>query len=31
MEKLRPKKLGHLVLMVRDIHKSARFYTEVVG
>jgi len=31
MEKLRPKKLGHLVLMVRDIQKSVRFYTEVVG
>lgn len=31
MEKLRPKKLGHLVLMVRDIQRSARFYTEVVG
>ncbi|MES2256959.1 MAG: VOC family protein [Pseudomonadota bacterium] len=31
MQKLRPKKLGHLVLMVRDIQKSARFYTDVVG
>lgn len=31
MEKLRPKKLGHLVLMVRDIQESARFYTDVVG
>ena len=27
----RPRKMGHLVLMVRDIHKSAKFYTEIVG
>ncbi|GJL82524.1 MAG: hypothetical protein DHS20C01_21580 [marine bacterium B5-7] len=27
----RPKKLGHLVLKVRDIHESVRFYTEIVG
>lgn len=31
MEKLRLKKLGHLVLMVRDIDQSVRFYTEVLG
>lgn len=29
--KLRPKRLGHLVLTVRDIQRSVRFYTEVVG
>lgn len=28
---IRPRKLGHLVLAVRDIRKSAAFYTEVVG
>ena len=28
---IRPKKLGHLVLMVRDIQRSVRFYTDVVG
>lgn len=28
---LRPRRLGHIVLMVRDIHKSVRFYTEVMG
>lgn len=27
----RPRKMGHLVLMVRDIHKSAKFYSEIVG
>jgi len=27
----RPKKLGHLVLKVRDIQTSLKFYTEVVG
>lgn len=31
MEKLRPKRLGHLVLAVRDIHTSVKFYTEVMG
>ncbi|MFM0060086.1 VOC family protein [Paraburkholderia phytofirmans] len=31
MNSLRPKRLGHMVLMVRDIQKSARFYTEVLG
>lgn len=31
MSKIRPKKLGHLVLKVRDIHASVKFYTEVVG
>lgn len=30
-QRLRPKRLGHLVLMVRDIHKSVHFYTEVLG
>ena len=29
--KLRPRRLGHMVLMVRDIQKSAKFYTEVLG
>ena len=29
--KIKPRKLGHLVLAVRDIHKSAAFYTEVLG
>ena len=31
MESLKPKRLGHLVLAVRDIHKSVKFYTEVLG
>lgn len=31
MEKLRPKRLGHLVLAVRDIHASVKFYTEIMG
>lgn len=31
MEKLKPKRLGHMVLMVRDIQKSCTFYTEVLG
>jgi catechol 2,3-dioxygenase-like lactoylglutathione lyase family enzyme len=31
MAKIQPKKLGHLVLKVRDIHTSVRFYTEIVG
>ena len=31
MDKLKPRRLGHMVLMVRDIHKSCRFYTEVLG
>jgi catechol-2,3-dioxygenase len=31
MNSLRPKRLGHMVLMVRDIHRSAKFYTEVLG
>ncbi len=26
-----PKRLGHLVLTVRDVKKSAEFYTEIVG
>ena len=28
---IRPRKLGHLVLAVRDIHKSAEFYTKILG
>jgi len=28
---IKPRKLGHLVLTVRDIRKSVEFYTEVVG
>lgn len=31
MDRPRPKKLGHLVLKVRDIQKSVKFYTEIVG
>jgi catechol-2,3-dioxygenase len=31
MDKLKPRKLGHMVLMVRDIHKSVHFYTEIMG
>jgi catechol 2,3-dioxygenase len=31
MYRPKPNRLGHLVLKVRDIHKSVRFYTEVVG
>jgi catechol 2,3-dioxygenase len=31
MSAIRPRKLGHLVLMVRDIHRSVAFYTEVLG
>ena len=31
MFKPTPKKLGHIVLTVRDIHASAKFYTEIVG
>ncbi|WP_198360699.1 VOC family protein [Thalassotalea crassostreae] len=27
----KPKKLGHLVLKVNDIHESVKFYQEVVG
>ena len=29
--KIKPRKLGHLVLAVRDIQKSVAFYTEVLG
>ena len=28
---IKPKKLGHLVLKVRDIHESVRFYSEILG
>lgn len=31
MNTLKPRRLGHMVLMVRDIHKSVKFYTEVMG
>lgn len=31
MDRIRTRKLGHLVLAVRDIHKSVAFYTEVLG
>ncbi len=31
MYRPRPQKLGHVVLKVRDIQASARFYTQVVG
>lgn len=31
MQRPKPRKLGHLVLNVRDIHASVRFYTEIVG
>lgn len=31
MYRPRPQKLGHIVLLVRDIHASAKFYEEVVG
>lgn len=31
MYRPRPRKLGHLVLLVRDLNVSARFYEEVVG
>ena len=29
--KIKPRKLGHLVLAVRDIQKSVDFYTEILG
>jgi catechol 2,3-dioxygenase-like lactoylglutathione lyase family enzyme len=28
---IRPRKLGHMVLMVRDLRKSVQFYTEILG
>ncbi|HLG90421.1 MAG TPA: VOC family protein [Alphaproteobacteria bacterium] len=31
MDRPRPTKLGHLVLKVRDVHVSVKFYVEVVG
>jgi catechol-2,3-dioxygenase len=31
MSKPKVRKLGHLVLKVRDIHKSCDFYTKIVG
>ncbi|ASU38244.1 glyoxalase [Herbaspirillum sp. meg3] len=30
-ETIRPKRLGHLVLAVRDIQASVKFYTEILG
>lgn len=30
-DKPRPRKLGHLVLKVRDLEESCRFYTDIVG
>ncbi len=30
-QRIRPRKLGHIVLMVRDIERSVAFYTEVLG
>ncbi len=31
MDRPKPRRLGHLVLNVRDIQKSVKFYTEIVG
>ncbi|MBS0417864.1 MAG: VOC family protein [Proteobacteria bacterium] len=31
MFKARPRRLGHLVLKVRDLERSTQFYTEIVG
>jgi len=31
MYRPKPLKLGHIVLLVRDIHESVKFYEEVVG
>ncbi|MFP6828386.1 MAG: VOC family protein [Gammaproteobacteria bacterium] len=31
MSKPYPRRLGHLVLTVRDVQKSAEFYTDIVG
>ena len=31
LKKINPQKLGHLVLSVRDIHKSVDFYTNILG
>ncbi|MEI7428134.1 MAG: VOC family protein [Betaproteobacteria bacterium] len=30
-KKIKPRKLGHIVLAVRDIHQSVNFYTNVLG
>jgi catechol 2,3-dioxygenase-like lactoylglutathione lyase family enzyme len=29
--RIKPRKLGHLVLAVRDLRKSVQFYTEILG
>jgi catechol 2,3-dioxygenase len=31
MSAIKPRKLGHIVLQVADIHKSVAFYTEILG
>ncbi len=28
---IRPKKVGHVVLQVRDLQRAEQFYTEVLG
>jgi catechol 2,3-dioxygenase len=30
-QKIKPRKLGHIVLTVRDIHQSVDFYTKILG
>ena len=31
IKKIKPRKLGHIVLAVRDIHQSVDFYTKILG
>ena len=31
IKKIKPRKLGHIVLAVRDIHRSVDFYTKILG
>jgi catechol 2,3-dioxygenase len=31
MSAIKPRRLGHIVLMVRDIEKSAKFYEDILG